>query len=248
MRVPELREKLFSLIPKDFISEALTWLSASTRDKLFDKHGELKGRTKERIIRAYLQRTQDPQVHALYNQLKQAKEKLFKQNIKLAYALMKRMRVSRDDWDEALGFVLEGLLYAVDNWDGKHAFSTIAWMNMFAKLQDFYIQSVKERKLSLDAEVCEGEEDTFEIFYGQEEKGFREVEILHMIDSLPEREREIIIKVLEGYKISEIARQVSLSREKTLSLYHKALAKLRKQIEGGEEHDTEEGLQLCLSR
>ncbi|MFN3263285.1 MAG: sigma-70 family RNA polymerase sigma factor [Aquificaceae bacterium] len=245
MNPAQIRDKAFSLVPEDFVSKQITMLSVC-REKLYDSSGSLRGRIKEKIIRAYLKACPDKEVQELYHALRKEKERLVRENIGLVYAVMRRLRVSEEDWEEAYGYGLEGLLQAIEDWDGVHAFSTIAWFKIFSKIQDFYVSNSKESHLSMAGKVLPDEEDSFEVFFGELSNSYDRVELLAMIDSLPEKERLLVLKFLDGYTIKEIADLLGIKQKKAYRLFERACMRLRKLIEGGAYHDTGEGIQCEL--
>lgn len=241
----QLRKRALKYIPAWFIKVRLAFLLLRLRkEQVYSSDGALKGRYVDMIIRDYIAFCMFPEaeLEILYGEIKKEKDRLFRENQGLVYKVMRRMRVSPDDWDEAYSCAIEGLLYAIDNWDGVHAFSTIAYINIFSQLQDFYARQQRSYYWSVDREIKEGEGDTFEKLYGVEDTMEERVLVHSLLEKLPQEERKIVELVYyEGYSIRDASLVLGVNYKKGARLLKSALEKL-KNLAGGM-HDKEQ--ELC---
>ncbi len=240
----ELRKRALKYIPEWFKKVRLSILKAR-KEQIYSPDGNLKGRYVDMLIRDYIAFClfPEPQLEILYAEIKKEKQRLFQENQGLIYKVMRRMRVNSDDWAEVYSCAVEGLFYAIDNWDGKHAFSTIAYINILAQVQSFYERHSRNSYLSIDRMVREGEEDTFEVFYGAEDKAEERVAVRAMLEKLSEEERKLVELVFyEGYTVKSAGSLLGIPYKKTHKLLKSALAELRKLAGGGNDKEQE----LCL--
>ncbi len=237
----ELRRKALSLIPEWFVRLKVFMLknelSKKGQERLLYSCGGLRGRFVDEIIRDYIscQLQGYEEVQRLYLALKKEKERLYKENQGLIYKVMRSMRVSPDDWEEVQDIAKFALYQAIEDWDEKHALSTLAVPLIMSRVQEYYEKNLKNSFLSYDEHVKEGEEDTFEIFCGAEDKGFNQAELKDLISRLEEKERELISLVyFEGYTIKEAGEKLGFSQKRASHIHKLALKKLKKLILGKE--------------
>lgn len=198
--------------------------------RLLDHKGRLRGRIVDMLIKDYLKELLfvDKELLLLYEKIKQEKDRLVRENIRLAYEVMRKMNVKEEDWDEALSWALEGLYYAVESWDEEYALSTIAYQWIISKLQDFFKHRTKHFALPYSKEINEEEEDSFELFLGVEDNFEERADFRILLSKLPEEERKVLLLVFwEGYNAVEVARIFGCPPHRIRNLLQKALKRLK---------------------
>lgn len=225
----EYRKKALKRIPKWFIKVRIRLLMLKLqKSQVFDKEGNIRGRIIDMVIRDYLRCLlfKDRELSELYEKIKKEKERLLKENEKLLYEVMRRMRVKGEDWEEVYSCALEGLFHAVENWDGKHALSTIAYTYIMSKIQDYYEKKGKSFAFSYSKEIND-EGDTFEIFLkGEDSQEAVDLEIA-LSRLLPDEEQAVKLVYWHGYSTKEAGRLLGLSMTKVQTLLKRALSKLK---------------------
>ncbi|MEM3426658.1 MAG: sigma-70 family RNA polymerase sigma factor [Nitrososphaerales archaeon] len=250
----KLRKTAFELIPRWFRNIKLksikskilrrevrinsyTILSFSEVKQTHYSEIPLKGAVCHEIIREYLHNMlfdkKHSRVYKIYQLYLRIREELYRRNINLIYMVMKNMKVSAEDWEDAFSYCQIAFLKAIDNWiPQKGAFSTYAYQWMVAAVQSYYREKQKNFAYSYNAYIREDEEETFEVFLKttDDETGF---DVMDALRRLPEEERIVIKrKFLEGYTEKEIAFMLGISPAKVGSIIRKGLKRMRNLLEG----------------
>ncbi len=109
----------------------------------------------------------------------------------------------------------------------------LAWMFTIAK--NLYLSKIRKDKRVVNLETDEIEDSTkFSYVTDNEDR----IVLQTALDVLSEEERQIVILyAVSGLKHKEIAESIGLKLSTTLSKYHRALKKIREQLEGSERHE-----------
>ena len=109
----------------------------------------------------------------------------------------------------------------------------LAWMFTIAK--NLYLSKIRKDKRIVNLETDEIEDSTkFSYVTDNEDR----IVLQTALDVLSEEERQIVILyAVSGLKHKEIAESIGLKLSTTLSKYHRALKKIREQLEGSERHE-----------
>ena len=149
--------------------------------------------------------------------MRETKEKLVTENLRLAGFMAKRFRNAGIEWDELQSLCYLGLVEAADRFDPKKGkFATIACICM----QNQVLKTLRDQKrkyiptVSTSASISAAEDLQIEDMLFYEEPGFRCIEhedLLAEIQKLPEKESVCIRMWLDHVRQADIAQRVGVT-------------------------------------
>lgn len=139
---------------------------------------------------------------------------------KVTNTALRRFRIRRSEWEDCHQVGLLALCKAYESWDGQRPFHNYAWRAVQNDVTLYIVRQILRSRLK---QVSEKVFLSLEI----ERPEFYDLALVQdLLKMLSEKEREVVLLVLELESRTKAAKQLNLSRERVRQIEARALHKM----------------------